>query len=257
MKFKSILITSISVVCAACAGFGIAYSAKQNKIKEFKEQCYDLPINFSYTAHTGCMGTDDNSVSSIETGIANGADIVEFDLNFTNSGEPVLSHDAPKGNEVTLEEAFKKISEYNNIKVNVDIKNTDNLSIVLPLAEKYGIADRIFFTGVKDEFLDDVRAYGKNVPYYLNVDVKPAYKHNDEYLQSLVDKVRQSGAIGINFNKKNASADLVNAFHSKGLLVSIWTVDDEYNMYRILSYKPDNITTRNPDKLKAIISELN
>ena len=234
MKLKCILITSISVVCAACAGLGIAYTVKQHKIKAFKEKCDVMPANFNFTAHTGCMGTDNNTISSIETGIASGADIIEFDLNFTNSGEPVLAHDTPKGNEVTLDEAFKKISEYDNIKVNVDIKNTDNLAIVLPLAEKYGIADRIFFTGVTDEFLDDVRKFGNNVPYYLNVSVKPAAQHNEEYLQSLVNKVKQSGAIGINFNKMNASADLVNVFHSNGLLVSIWTVDDEYNMNRIL-----------------------
>ena len=256
LKIKGILIASISVVFIACAGFGIAYSCRRQKIKEFQENSDYLPIGFTYTAHTGCMDTEDNSIESIEVGIANGANIVEFDLNFNESGEPVLAHDSPKGDEVTLDEAFKKISEYDNVKVNVDIKSTDNLPIVKFLAEKYRISERIFFTGVTDEFLDAVQKYGNDVPYYLNVDVKPEYKHNEEYLQSLVDKVKHSGAIGINFNKKNASAELVQAFHSNGLSVSIWTVDDEYNMYRILSYKPDNITTRQPDILKEKISEL-
>ena len=256
MKIKNIIITSVGIVCVACAGFAIAYTCRQEKIKDFKESIDRLPVNFTYTAHTGCMGTEDNSLESIEVGIANDAHIVEFDLNFNDSGEPVLSHDSPEGGEVTLDMAFKKISEFDDIKVNVDIKSTDNLPIVLPLAEKYGIADKIFFTGVTDEFLDAVRTYGNDIPYYLNVDVKPTVAHNEEYLQSLVDKVKNSGAIGINFNKNNASDELVEAFHSNGLLVSIWTVDDEYNMNRILSYKPDNITTRKPDKLREIINEL-
>lgn len=255
LKIKNI-ITSIVVVCVACVGFGIAYSFRQQKIKEFKKNSGYLPMSFTYTAHTGCVGTDDNSLESIEAGIANGAHIVEFDLNFTKSGEPVLSHDSPKGDEVTLDEAFKMISEYDDVKVNVDIKSTDNLPSVLPLAEKYGITDRIFFTGVTDDFLDAVRTYVKDIPYYLNVDVKSETTHNEEYLQTLVDKVKKSDAIGINFNKDNASAELVEAFHSNDLLVSIWTVDDEYNMARILSYKPDNITTRKPDKLKEMINEL-
>lgn len=256
MKNKNTFILSMGIACAVCVGFGIAYSVRHQKIKQFKKNVGELPMNFTCTAHTGCMGTVDNSIESIEQAVASGAEIVEFDLNFTKSGEPVLAHDSPVGGEVTLDEAFKKISEYDSIKVNVDIKSTDNLPIVKTLAEKYNLSDRIFFTGVNDGFLDAVRTYGNNVPYYLNVDVKPIKEHNTVYLQMLVDKVKQSGAIGINFNKCNATADFVNAFHSNGLLVSIWTVDDKSNMYRIISFKPDNITTRKPDKLKKIIDEL-
>ena len=61
----------------------------------------------------------------------------------------------------------------------------------------------------------------------------------------------------INFNYKNASKELVDIFHENDLLVSIWTVDSEYNMYKILSFGPDNITTRHPDKLSAIVSQKN
>ena len=70
---------------------------------------------------------------------------------------------------------------------------------------------------------------------------------------SLVEKVKKAGAIGINFNYKSASKELVKVFHENNLLVSIWTVDNEYNMYKILSFAPDNITTRHPDKLSEII----
>ena len=76
-----------------------------------------LSKGFTYTAHTGCIKTADNSLAAIEEGAKYGADIVEFDLNFLSDGTPVLSHDKPKGKEVTLDEAFKKISEYKNLKV--------------------------------------------------------------------------------------------------------------------------------------------
>ncbi len=256
MKIKKLLMAVLCLAVVAVLSVTIFFFVRQHKINEFKNKGGDLPVDFTYTAHTGCMGTPDNSLESIDVAAANGADIVEFDLNFTESGEPVLAHDVPKGGEVTLDEAFKKVSEYENIMVNVDIKSTVNLPIVRTLAEKHRIADRIFFTGVTDEFLNAVRAYGNGVPYYLNVDVKSETKHSADYLQSLVDKVKQSGAIGINFNKNNASAELVKAFHENGLLVSIWTVDDEYSMYRILSYAPDNVTTRKPDKLKEAINDM-
>lgn len=41
--------------------------------------------------------------------------------------------------------------------------------------------------------------------------------------------------------------------HEKGLLVSVWTVDKTDDMYLAAAQKPDNITTRNPDKLAEII----
>ena len=86
-----------------------------------------LPKNFTITAHTGCMKTEENSLESLRVGAENGANIVEFDLYFTEKGEPVLSHNKPVGGEITLDEAFEYISKIENIKVNVDVKTCDAL----------------------------------------------------------------------------------------------------------------------------------
>ena len=212
-----------------------------------------LRENFTYTAHTGCVDTPDNSLEAIEAGVKYGADIVEFDLRFLEDGTPVLAHDEPTGNEVTLDKAFKKVSEYEDIQVNVDIKATDNLKAIYPLAKKHGIEDRIFYTGVNAEFVEAVKKDSPELPYYLNVDVKKPKKQTPEYLEDLVKEVKESGAIGINFNKNNATAELVEAFHENDLLVSIWTVNEEKDMYKIIHLSPDNITTRNPDNLKEIL----
>ncbi len=214
-----------------------------------------LSKNFTYTAHTGCVKTPDNSLKAIETGIKYGADIVEFDLNFLPDGTPVLSHDKPKGKEVTLEEAFKKVSEYNDVKVNVDIKNVQNLKIIYPLAQKHGIEDRIFYTGVNMDFLTAVKKDSPEVPYYLNVSVEKPKKQTPEYLENLVKTVKNTGAVGINFNKDHATKKLVDTFHKNDLLVSIWTVNKKRKMYKILLLKPDNITTRKPNILEKILKD--
>ncbi len=216
----------------------------------------NLPKDFTITAHTGCMGTVQNSLESIKAGAGNCASVVEFDLRFTSDGEPVLSHDKPVGGEVTLDEAFKLISEIENIKVNVDIKTCDALWKVYPSAQKYGVEKRIFYTGVNEDFVEPVKKDSPEVPYYLNMKVKRWRKNSEKYILSLVEKVKNSGAVGINFKYTGASEKLVKIFHEKGLLVSIWTVDDERNMYKILSFAPDNITTRNPDKLSKIVKDL-
>ena len=98
-----------------------------------------LSDSFTYTAHTGCVNTKDNSLDSIDAAVQYGADIVEIDLNFTADGQPVLSHDDPVGGEVSIDEAFEKISKCDGLKVNVDVKNTTNLRAVVNAAEKYGI----------------------------------------------------------------------------------------------------------------------
>lgn len=221
---------------------------------ELKKMKTNLPEDFTYTAHTGCVKTADNSLEAIEEGAKHGADIIEFDLNFLSDGTPVLSHDKPKGKEVTLDEAFKKVSEYKNLKVNVDVKTTKNLKAVYPLAQKYGLEERIFYTGINLDFVDAVKKDSPEISYYLNVSVDKPKKQTPEYLEELVKTVKDSGAVGINFNKDHATKELVDTFHENDLLVSIWTVNKKRKMYKILSLAPDNITTRRPDKLKEILN---
>ena len=206
------------------------------------------------TAHTGCVGTKENSLEAIEKGVEYGAQIVEFDVRYHN-GKPVLSHDEPKGGEVTLEEAFLKIKEYDGLKVNVDIKSVEYLHTVGEVAEKTGVKDRIFFTGINDDFVAAAKKECPDIEYYLNVSVLPARKQTDEYLDFLVEKVKNSGAVGINFNKKSATKRLVEVFHKNGLLVSIWTVNGYFKICKITSFGPDNITTRRPDRLKKFLDE--
>ncbi len=211
---------------------------------------------FVYTGHTGCMNTADNSLESIEAGIKNGTAIIEFDLNFDKDGNPVLSHDEPKGGEIVLEKAFIKLSEYPEIKANIDVKTTVNLSAVQELAEKFGVLHQIFYTGISEKYVEAAKTQSPKIPYYLNLSVDvPPKKQTEEYLMSLVKKVKDCGAIGINFKKTNASEKLVDFFHKNGLLVSIWTVNGKKELYKFLSFSPDNITTKRPDRLKNILSE--
>lgn len=227
-----------------------------NKMDEFKNKPLKITENFTYTAHTGCLDTEDNSIESIEVGVENGAQIVEFDVQYYNK-IPVLAHDEPKGDEITLKEAFLKVKEYEKLKVNVDIKNVTFLHKVREVAEETDVTDRIFFTGIEENDVKVVIDSCPDVQYYLNVDVLSLKKQNKEYLLSLVEKVKSHGAVGINLNKDNATQELVEIFHENGLLVSIWTVNADTDIYRILSYGPDNITTRRPDKLKAALKEIN
>ncbi|MBR3816572.1 MAG: glycerophosphodiester phosphodiesterase [Clostridia bacterium] len=219
-----------------------------NKLKNEK---VILPEGFTLTAHTGCEGTADNSLEAIKKGYECGADTVEFDVNFTAEGVPVLAHDKAADSTVTLAQAFELIAELPSLTVNVDCKTTENLRGISELAEKYGVKDRIFYTGIEEKDVPAVKEQTPDITYWLNIKLK---KSSDKaYLNSVADKVKALGAAGLNINHKRCTKELVDFFHEKGLLVSIWTIKTEFDMIRALNLGPDNITTRKPGTLRPVI----
>ena len=252
---KKIFVAVVVVLATAISGTGLFFGVRNMKMNEYKASGIMLPRDFTITAHTGCMNTEENSIESMEKGIENGAKIIEFDVRFLPDGTPILAHDEPTGNELKLQDAFEFLANHKEIRANVDMKATDNMPMIQSLAEEYGVMEQIFFTGIGVDFLDAVKKGSPQIPYYLNVSVEKSQAKDNEYLLSLVEQVKNAGAIGINFNYKSASKELVDVFHENGFLVSIWTVDSEYNMYKILSFAPDNMTTRNPDELSGIVRE--
>ncbi len=250
MKKNVKLITALAVT--AFIGTSVAALACYIGLEK---QSVSLPPNFTVTAHTGCEDTEDNSLEAIKKGFECGAHIVEFDLNFTADGLPVLAHDEPGENSVTLGEAFGLIAEYENLAVNVDCKKTDNLKAVVQLSEKYGIRDRIFYTGIEEKDVEAVKNQTPDVAYYLNVPKQEIRSNDIESLTALAEKVESLGAVGINMKYTKCSKELVDVFHSKGLSVSVWTVNDRVSMLRTLPMGADNITTRYPSALKEIIEK--
>ena len=214
------------------------------------------PRAFTVTAHTGAMGTPENSLESMRIGFEN-ADIVEFDVRFNADKIPVLCHDWPVSRDaVPLEEAFRLLAQYPDKKANVDLKSTDNLPAVQALAEQYGVLEQIFFTGVFASFVPAVRAGAPKIPYYLNCNINPFFKHSPVYARRLAGRVKKYGAVGLNCNFRNVTPRLIAALHDKGLPVSLWTASSEDQLQKILRLGPDNVTTRIPDKVDAVLQTM-
>ena len=255
MNKKKLALKVIAIILTvALVGVGMFFGVRFSALKKYNNMPLNLPNGFTVTAHTGCMGTEENSFESMKIGVENGAQIVEFDVRFLSDGTPVLAHDEPTGDEITLEEAFAYFAQFDGIKANVDIKETKNLAQIEYLAKQYGILDRIFLTGVEEKDIEAVKRDCPEITYYLNVSVDKKKADDSEYIASLIKKVKDVGAIGINCNYKNVKAELVKGFQNAGLLVSLWTVNGEFDMHKILNMAPNNITTRNPDKLSEIIA---
>ena len=114
----------------------------------------------------------------------------------------------------------------------------------------------MFYTGIREQDVEAVINSTPDVMYYLNVDVDVLRSRSTEYINELVETVREAGAVGINMRFTGASPELVNIFHENGLQVSLWTVNNRFDMKKVLSYGADNITTRKPSVYKDIIREV-
>ena len=245
--------TKIILSAAIVAVTGLAVTA--GYISYVKNKDVNLPENFTLTAHTGCEGTADNSLEAIKKGYESGADIVEFDVHFNSKGEPVLAHDYAADDSVKLKDAFDLVAECEGLRVNVDCKTVDNLKAIVKTAEDCGVKDRIFYTGIELKDVDIVKRDTPEVKYYLNTSVNKIRKNDEDYIRSLVTLVRETGALGLNINFGQASEKMIKIFRQEGLEVSLWTVNKELDMHKVLALGCDNITTRQPTKLVEIINK--
>ena len=242
MKLIKAIVSIVIIGIIVALAMGISFCV-------FKYAPHDDNPYMTITAHTGCEGTDMNTIEAMEAGVKSGADIIEFDLMFTSDGTPVLSHTNPKKAQATFEDACKFLLEHPTLRANIDVKKADNMPAVFTYIVTYSLQTRVFFTGVKEEFVDAVRTGCPGIAYYYNCYPNPLKTNSQDYLNDLAKKVKEKGAIGINMHHLFVTKKLVKTFHDNGLLVSIWTVNDPYSMTRAIYYAPDNITTKHPTTL--------
>lgn len=243
----------VTIVISIILTFGIVAGIVTGSLyASYKNKELDLPIGFTVTAHTGPEGTPYNSIEGMEKGIASGADIIEFDLHIFG-GTPVCSHNKPNGDEVLFEDALNVLVSNPTIRANIDIKDPDALNPAYPMIISRNLQNRVFFTGVKEEWVPAVRENCPGIEYYLNM--TPRLSTSEKYYKSVAQKIKDVGAIGINCNYNNVNKKLVDVLHDEGLLVSVWTTNEKFSMYKMLSYGPDNITTKKPTLLIQLINE--
>ena len=214
-----------------------------------------LPEGFTVTAHTGSMGSPDNSIESLIVGMNSGADIIEFDLNFTDDKTPVLSHNAPETDAVLLSDALAVISKNSSIRMNIDVKTPDDLAAVEKFLKEYGLDSRAFMTGISMKFIPAVKEQCSYLTYYLNYYPEESVINDDDFLSETARIVKECGALGLNLNHSLISPKLVEYMHREKLLVSGWTANDEETMIKLINAGVDNITTCRPDELIKLIAD--
>lgn len=209
---------------------------------------------FTITAHTGAYDTKDNTIESITTAIENGCKVIEIDIRQRPNGTLVMGHDIIVTNSdgVELSAAFEIIKK-TDVKLNLDVKEGRALSALHDLIVEYGLINQVFLTGIEQSQANDVVEHCPEVAFYINAIPSRIKIFSEDYQQEIIEMLDATGAIGINCSYANASRTLSELLHKNGYLLSVWTVDTTRQMKRALIIKPDNITTRKPEKLIKII----
>ena len=204
------------------------------------------------TAHSGNDGTTDDSLEAIEAGIYFGADAVEVDVRINKNGVLVLSHDEDtekmyKGHP-HLAEAFDLVIRNGKIAINCDVKEIETISAILDLAAEKGIdSEKLILTGSVTPFaLEENPAILKQSSVWINIEecLHHLCRTCDE-METIIDRCLRLGIRVLNMPCMETTIAFIPLMKERGIMASVWTVNEEEPLKQIFGLGVLNVTTRN------------
>jgi glycerophosphoryl diester phosphodiesterase len=245
-------------------------------------------------AHRGGAGLmPENTLGAFQNALALKVDYLELDAHLTKDGIPVIMHDptlerttdgvgqignytlaqlqpfnaAAKSLSAKTKEPIPTFAQVldlakpTQVKVEVEIK-------VPPQGRYNGIEQKMLDEIVARDMIERVQISSFNLDVIkevktlnpaiktvalMSVDYFRAYDLNTP--QTIIDHVISLKASFIAVNKDYLNAKLVQAAHSRGLLVEVWTVDSESDIKKFVAMDVDGIISNKPDKLKDVLGK--
>ncbi|MFF9345615.1 glycerophosphodiester phosphodiesterase [Streptomyces sp. NPDC014734] len=209
----------------------------------------------------------ENTLASIRSALAHGADAVEIDVRVTRDGVPVLLHDATldrlwghdlrldrlthdelteltAGGVPTLHEALLASG---NQRVMVDLPGStdDSVRRTVDVVRACGAGERAYYCAGAGAMLR-VRAADPSAEIALTrTTLAPPGA-------ALLDAVRPRW---LNYRFGLVDRALTERLHRDGVLVSVWTVDTGRTMRRLVGTGVDSITTNRIDVLRRVLDD--
>lgn len=231
------------------------------------------------TAHTGCMGHPDHSLISLDAALELGADIYEDDVRVTRDGKLVLAHDdgvslhgggqgsilAMSWKELQdeaisppllLETLLSRVREV-GLTMNLDLKTMACLKPLAALIHRLEMTEQVFLSGCGYSAALEAQLGAPQLHKLLNIDVDRF--HTLSYTKAVAHACADSlatGCFGLNVPYELARPEMLEAAHSQGLVVYVWTVSAAREMRRLASMGVDAITTRELDTFLSVRAEL-
>ena len=233
------------------------------------------------TAHSGCEGTPQDQLDTVEIALELGADIIEMDIRRAQDHVLRISHDAldPEGyaQKPTLEEVFRRIKD-TDLKINCDVKEEATLWDIFRMADEYGIGkDRLILSGntspeqlARDPRICERATVLLNLEELLKVfymseglpgwDLEfirlmdhpwaiikgipepEGYLH--WHLDKIVEFLKLLKVSGVNLPYWCMTDRFAETCRENGIFFSVWTVNEPDKIERCILLGAGNITTR-------------
>ncbi|MEV7440311.1 glycerophosphodiester phosphodiesterase [Streptomyces sp. NPDC056257] len=209
----------------------------------------------------------ENTLPSIRSAFARGADAVEIDVRLTRDGVPVLLHDDTLqrlwGHDVRLDDVtapqLKELTEggvptlrdalmaagAGRLMLDLPGATPEAVRTVVGLVRECGARERTYYCAGPNSMLA-VRAADPGAEIALTwTTLSPPRR-------VLIDAVAPRW---LNYRFGLVSRELTDALHRDGLLVSAWTADTTWAMKRLVKAGVDSITTNRMSALAAVRAE--
>lgn len=217
----------------------------------------------------------ENTTEAFDRGLSAGADGLEFDVRLSRDGEVVVMHDATVNRTTpgrgpvsgfTAEELARwrvprladVLSRYPDVGFIIEIKEPSHTLArkVVDLVREHSAVDRVALGSFHAAPLRLARELEPRIPtgaskpeirvalYASYVGLAPRWAS----YRSLQVPERSRG-------RRVVSQRFVRAAHKAGVVVQVWTVDDEADMRRLIDWRVDALISDRPDIAARIVQE--
>ena len=206
------------------------------------------------TAHTGADGRPDNSLEFVEYALGCGADTLEVDVRRLPGGNGsetlAIGHDQVGAQAPRLAEVLRMTAARPGVNINCDLKEPGLEAAVCRLAEEAGLSGRLILSGTVDAAAPALGAevylnMEEYVPgLYLNYREKPDFEL--EAAEKIIAVCQKAGIRTVNIYQGLVTRRLAETLGRAGVGLSVWTVNEAWELKWFLSLGVRNITTRRP-----------
>ncbi len=251
---KTVIIISVSLVIILLATVFIVKGIKNKKAREKVAQYLseNIKVYDELNMISDCPQIDGNknTVAGIKEAHRLGAQTVTVDMCFNSDDIPVITddYDSVSSDTLKLEEIFKLMNEekYNKMRINLRLRQLSSLSEFNRLFTQYNMNGRVLISGI------DKNRYGlisgDSTGAYIYFDYIPEGNVKKD-VKTIEQMQKEYGIAGVIIDCKNLSEELSDKLSENGIPFIAGNVNEEADMYEVLSYSISNIGTDNPQKL--------